>query len=217
MTISLQFNDLLSPTEPLEFPSVLVHRLRCFTTVTFPKADQSLLSVNVSPSQPEWEPSWHESPPPAPHWTDSAGRQRQQDGAPLKRTVNKTLGSGPNRRLGRLAEKKHTHTRLYKINSTYTYGVISQDVQLLHQLTDGDLLGSREKVRRSCHEWDSRYIVFRFAQLLQSFSCDQPGTQLRSRWLVITITAVVGRCLAVAGMSQTGWVTVARQIIWRLT
>lgn len=34
------------------------------------------------------------------------------------------------------------NTHLYKINSTYTYGVISQDVQLLHQLTDGDLLGS---------------------------------------------------------------------------
>lgn len=167
------------------FLYLCTHRLSCFTTVTFSKTDQSL--VNLSPSLPEWEPSWHESPRPAPHWTDSARRQQQQDNAPLKRMVKKTLGSGPNRRLGRLAEKKHT--RLYKINSTYTYGVISQDVQLLHQLTDGDLLGSKNKqaaqpmkqasvllmqlqliacqspeikckerkMRQSCQEWDSLY------------------------------------------------------------
>lgn len=29
---------------------------------------------------------------------------------------------------------------MYKINSTYTYGVISQNVQLLHQLTDYNVL-----------------------------------------------------------------------------
>ena len=31
-------------------------------------------------------------------------------------------------------------TYMYKINSTYTYGVISQNVQFLHQLTDHNFL-----------------------------------------------------------------------------
>lgn len=33
----------------------------------------SLMSFPL-PSLPEWAPSWHGSPPPAPHWTDSARR-----------------------------------------------------------------------------------------------------------------------------------------------
>lgn len=44
--------------------------------------------------------------------------------------------------------KRHAQVR----RATYTYGVIPQDIQLLHQLCDQDVLEGRQR-DRVIHEW----------------------------------------------------------------
>lgn len=50
---------------------------------------------------------------------------------------------------------------MYKINSTYTYGVISQDVQFLHQLTDHDILRNKAQLITT----DVLRCVYRYTQV----------------------------------------------------
>lgn len=49
---------------------------------------------------------------------------------------------------GVVSMKRHAQVR----RATYTYGVIPQDIQLLHQLCDQDVLGGKQRDRRIC-EW----------------------------------------------------------------
>lgn len=56
------------------------------------------------------------------------------------------------------------NTNMYKINSTYTYGVISQNVQLLHQLTDHNLLRNKGKIKHHPGEQINSKVLLRCTQ-----------------------------------------------------
>lgn len=55
---------------------------------------------------------------------------------------------GPEGWAGVVSMKRHAQVR----RATYTYGVIPQDIQLLHQLRDQDVLGGRQRDMAVC-EW----------------------------------------------------------------
>lgn len=77
---------------------------------------------------------------------------------------------------------------MYKINSTYTYGVISQNVQLLHQLTDHNLLRNKSNNK---HHPEKHIITLVYSGVTQVL------TGLFTGVLRCTFTHSNSLCLAV--------------------